>query len=89
MAPPSGSARSSDLNDDGDIDFSDFALIAENFTAVGDGVYKGHFTVDTDTFKPGTMSAATEYYWRVDGIDREGNIVRGSLTGQKTLGLNI
>jgi hypothetical protein len=77
MAPPSGPARSSDLNDDGDVDFSDFALIAENFGAVGDGVYKGHFKVGTDTFEPGTLSAATEYYWRIDGIDSEGNTVRG------------
>jgi hypothetical protein len=61
----------------GNVDFSDFALVAENFTSVGNGVYKGHFTADTDTFEPGTMDAATEYYWRVDGIDSEGNILRG------------
>ena len=77
MGPPCGPLKSSDLNYDCDVDFSDFALIAGNFGAAGDGVYKGHFTGDTDTYEPGTMSASTEYYWRVDGIDRECNIVRG------------
>ena len=77
MAPPSGPAKSSDLNDDGDVDFSDFALIAENFTAVGDGIFKGHFTGDTNTYDPGTMAAGADYYWRVDGRDSGGNIIRG------------
>ena len=77
MAPPSGPSKSSDLNDDGIVNFYDFALIAGDFTAVGNGVYKGHFTADTNTFEPGTMAAGTEYYWRVDGIDSEGNIVGG------------
>jgi len=76
-APPSGPSKSSDLNDDGDVDFSDFALIAGNVTSVGDGIFKGHFTGDTDTFDPGVMTAGTEYYWRVDGIDDEDNILRG------------
>lgn len=77
MAPPSGPSKSSDLNDDGNVDFYDFAIIANNFTAVGDGIFKGHFTADTDTFAPGIMSGGTDYYWRVDGVDSEGNILRG------------
>jgi len=81
--PPSGSKPSSDLNDDGDVDFADFAIVAANWMQQSDGIFKGHHSLDANSYEPGIMDSNTTYFWRVDEVN-DTETWQGSLWSFKT-----
>jgi hypothetical protein len=43
----------------------------------GSPEYKGSKTLGEETLDPGLLEANTEYYWRVDAVDGQGNAAKG------------
>ncbi|MEJ2704288.1 MAG: hypothetical protein P8Z79_17770, partial [Sedimentisphaerales bacterium] len=41
--------------------------------------YKGAKTLGVESYDPGLLDADTIYYWRVDGVDAQGNVSKGPL----------
>ena len=71
LTNPTGLNPSADLNDDNDVNFVDFAIIANDR---GDSAaFKGNQL--TMTFDPGTLNYETTYYWRVDQINTQGRTI--------------
>ena len=58
-----------DMNDDNNVDIADFAITANNWLAIGDGIFKGHHPLSANTYEPNYLGSDTTYYWRVEGID--------------------
>jgi len=53
---PAVSGLSADLNDDGDVDNADFAIMAANYKNSGNGIYKGHQTLNAVRYTPGACN---------------------------------
>lgn len=58
-----------DMNDDDHVDNADFAITANNWQAIGDGIFKGHHPLSANTYEPNFLGSETTYYWRADAID--------------------
>jgi hypothetical protein len=43
----------------------------------GSPEYKGSVTLDTKSYDPGLLEPDTEYYWRADAVDNQGNTSKG------------
>jgi hypothetical protein len=58
-----------DLNDDGIVDLFDFdQTVAPDWLDTGNGIYKGHYTLNGLSFSPGTLQPGKTYYWRIDEV---------------------
>lgn len=55
-----------DLDEDGEINFSDFAIFAEHFNEEADDAFYRNQT--NTVFNPSGLSPGTTYYWRVDEV---------------------
>jgi hypothetical protein len=64
----------SDRNNDGKVDFADFALFANQPASPE---FKGNQTIAT--FNPGGLAEATQYYWRVDARDASNKVYPGAV----------
>jgi len=59
-----------DLSGDGVVDLFDFSqTIAADWLDSGDGVYKGHYSLNTLMYRPPSLEAGRTYYWRVDEVN--------------------
>jgi len=63
------SGPSADWDDDGDVDLADYAIIAGNFGASGDGIFRGHFALDANGYSPADLEINTEYFWRIAEVN--------------------
>jgi hypothetical protein len=64
----------SDRNNDGKVDFADFALFASQPASPE---FKGNQT--GTAFNPVGLQERTTYYWRVDAVDASNNVYKGSV----------
>jgi hypothetical protein len=62
LNPPKG------VNDDNNVDSSDFALLASNWMARAGSAYKGN-SGSAASYNPGIMTMGTAYYWRIDEVN--------------------
>ena len=67
LTDPGGVNQSADRDCSGTVDFSDFAAVANDWQKAPDPNYVGNRT-DPD-YNPGTLSANTDYFWRVDELN--------------------
>jgi hypothetical protein len=77
LNPPKG------VNDDNNVDSSDFAILASNWMGQADSAYKGNSY--SASFSPGTMTSGTIYYWRVDEVNGP-SVHKGKVWRFKTAG---
>ncbi|MCX5635363.1 MAG: hypothetical protein NTW55_05965 [Planctomycetota bacterium] len=71
LTDPNGGI-SADLNDDNDVDFVDFAIVANDWQkrAVGNQ--------DSNSYDPGILTADQTHYWRIDEVNNP-NVWRGNI----------
>jgi hypothetical protein len=69
LLAPVDSGPSADLNDDGNTDFADFAIVADNWKDSGDGIFRGHHTLDANSYDPCGLDLGRTYYWRIDEVN--------------------
>jgi hypothetical protein len=69
LQKPADSGPSADLNDDGDIDLVDYAVVADNWMDSEDGLFRGHHTLDANSYDPCGLDLGRTYYWRIDEVN--------------------
>ena len=69
LQEPNGSEPSVDLNDDGDVDLVDYAIVAFNWLESDDGLFKGRFALDANSFYPYDIEVGQSYHWRIDEVN--------------------
>jgi hypothetical protein len=69
LQKPADSGPSADLNDDGGIDLVDFIIVADNWMDSGDGIFRGHHTLDANSYAPYGFEPNETYYWRIDEVN--------------------
>ncbi len=52
---------------------------AEVSSATDPNVFPGRGRQSTDTYNPGGLQVDTTYYWRIDGVNPDGDLTRGSV----------
>ncbi len=63
---PAGTEPYAGVNDDNNVDFFDYALLAQDWMNSAGLVFKGN--QDANSFSPGTLAFGTTYYWRIDEV---------------------
>jgi len=67
--PPGGSQPSADWNDDGTVNIFDFTIVASNWKASGNGVFKGHHALDANCYDACGLELGKTYYWQIDEVN--------------------
>ncbi len=74
LDPPVDSLPSADLNGDDNVNFADWAIVANDWRDEADNVFKGNR--QSATYCPGVLDVGVEYFWRIDEVN-EGRIWKG------------
>ena len=67
LKDPAGSEPYADLDDSGDVDLFDLAIVGNSWKLSSDAVFKGNQNANTFD-PPGDLSESTTYYWRIDEV---------------------
>ena len=71
-----GEGPCADVDNNGEVNFKDFAFFANTWLLTGNGTYKGSLPADSNSFFPGLLSPGKTYYWRIDEV----NFTNGTVT---------
>jgi hypothetical protein len=74
---PAGSVPYAGVNDDNIVDFSDYAMLAENWMVPSSPYFKGN-TAAASYDDPCNFALNTTYYWRIDEVNGP-NTVKGNV----------